>query len=68
MKVIVKDNRFDVALRKFKKLVEESGILIDVVARQSYEKPTTKRKRKKGSARARWLKKMRDLELPKKLY
>jgi small subunit ribosomal protein S21 len=33
-----------------------------------YEKPTTERKRKKGAARARWLKKLRDNQLPKKLY
>jgi ribosomal protein S21 len=33
-----------------------------------YEKPTTERKRKKGAARARWLKKVSDQQLPKKLY
>ena len=32
------------------------------------EKPTTERKRKKGAARARWRKKLRDQQLPKKLY
>jgi ribosomal protein S21 len=33
-----------------------------------FEKPTTERKRKKGAARARWLKKLRDQSLPKKLF
>jgi len=33
-----------------------------------YTKPTTERKRKKGAARARWLKKLRENELPKKMY
>lgn len=68
MKVIVKDNNVTTALRKFKKKVEESGDLIAYMDKQHYEKPTQERKRKKGAARARWLKKLRSQELPKKLY
>lgn len=68
MKVIVKDGNLNVALRKFKKKMEEDGRLIEVVERQHYEKPTTERKRKAGAAKARWQKKLRDQELPKKLY
>ena len=68
MKVIVKDNNITTALRKFKKKVEESGDLIAYMDKQHYEKPTQERKRKKGAARARWLKKLRSQELPKKLY
>lgn len=68
MKVNVKDNNLNVALRKFKKKIEESGVLIEYVDRQTYEKPTTKRRRKKGAARARWLKKVREQELPKKQF
>jgi len=66
--VEVKDGNITVALRKFKKKMDESGKLIDVVERQFYEKPTTERKRKKGAAKARWQKKLRDQQLPKKLY
>jgi small subunit ribosomal protein S21 len=66
--VEVRDDNVNVALRKFKKKVEESGKLIDSVKRQHFEKPTTERKRKKGAARARWLKKLRDESLPKKMY
>jgi small subunit ribosomal protein S21 len=33
-----------------------------------YEKPTTERKRRKGAAKSRWQKKLRDNELPKKNY
>ena len=58
----------NVALRKFKQKVADSGILEDVKDRMFYEKPTTARKRKKGAARARWLKRLREQELPKKLY
>jgi small subunit ribosomal protein S21 len=68
MKVIVKDGNTTVALRKFKKKIEESGILIDVINKRHYEKPTTVRKRKKSAARARWLKKLRDQQLPDKNY
>ena len=64
----VRDDNVNVALRKFKKKVEESNKLIDVVKRQHFEKPTTERKRKKGAARARWLKKLREQELPKKQF
>jgi small subunit ribosomal protein S21 len=66
--VEVRDANINVALRKLKKKVEEGGVLLEVLANQHFEKPTTKRKRKKGAARARWLKKLRDNELPKKLY
>jgi small subunit ribosomal protein S21 len=68
LSVEVKDDNVNVALRKFKKKVEDSGKLIDVVKRQHFEKPTTEKKRKKGAARARWLKKLRDESLPKKMY
>jgi small subunit ribosomal protein S21 len=66
--VEVREANINVALRKLKKKVEEGGTLLEVLANQHYEKPTTERKRKKGAARARWLKKIRDNELPKKLY
>ena len=67
LRVEVGDN-FNAALRKFKKKVDESGLLMDVLKRQHYEKPTTTRKRKKGAARARWLKQLRDQQLPKRNY
>lgn len=68
-KVIVGENMpINVALRKFKQKVDDSGILETIKAKMFYEKPTTTRKRKKGAARARWLKKLRDQELPKKLF
>jgi small subunit ribosomal protein S21 len=66
--VEVKDGNVNVALRKFKKKVDESGLLVEVVKRQHFEKPTTEKKRKKGAARARWLKKLRDDSLPKKMF
>ena len=68
MRVIVKDNNVTGALRKFKKKVEESGVLMDYMAKLHYEKPTTKKKRKASAAKARWARKLRDQQLPKKNY
>jgi small subunit ribosomal protein S21 len=56
------------ALRRFKKKIEESGLLDTLRQKEFYEKPTTERKRKKGAAKARWRKKLRDAQLPKKMY
>ena len=66
--VYVKDGNVEKALRKFKKKIQESGLLEDLRERQTYEKPTTERKRKKGAARARLRKQIRSQQLPKKLY
>lgn len=66
--VLVKDGNVEKALRKFKKKVQESGLLDELRERMTYEKPTTRRKRKKNAARARLRKRIRDQELPKKLY
>lgn len=66
--VLVKDGNVEKALRKFKKKVQESGLLDELRSRETYEKPTTARKRAKGAAKARWRKKLRDQQLPKKLY
>jgi small subunit ribosomal protein S21 len=67
LKVTVGDN-FNSALRKFKKKVDDSNLLEDVKKRMQYEKPTTARKRKKGAAKARLRKRLRDQSLPPKLY
>jgi small subunit ribosomal protein S21 len=67
-KVIVGDLPLNVALRKFKQKVDDSGILETLRAKMFYEKPTTERKRKKGAAKSRWQKKLRDGALPKKMY
>jgi len=66
--VPVVDGNVDRALRKFKKKISDSSLLEELRQRETYEKPTTERKRKRGAARARWLKHLRSQELPKKLY
>ena len=66
--VLVKDGNVDKALRKFKKKIQEDGLLNNLRDREFYEKPTTERKRKKSSAKNRWHKQMASQALPKKLF
>lgn len=68
LKIIVGDLPLNVALKKFKQRVDDSGKLEELKSRMYYEKPTTVKKRKAGAARARWLKKLRDQKLPQKMY
>jgi small subunit ribosomal protein S21 len=56
------------ALRRFKRKVDDAGTLDTLREKEFYEKPTTARKRAKGAARARWLKKLEKEQLPKKMY
>lgn len=46
------------ALRRFKRKVEDSGKLETLRKKEFYEKPTTKRKREAGAAKARYRKKL----------
>lgn len=67
--VYVKDGEpVERALRKFKKKVQDSGLLQELRDREFYEKPTTARKRKKSAAKNRWQKELKKQQLPKKLY
>ena len=66
--VIVTDGNVDKALRKFKKKINDSGLLDDLKSREFYEKPTTERKRKKAVAKNRWRKLVAAQQLPKKNF
>ena len=66
--VTVVDGNVEKALRKFKKKIQESGVLNDVRDRAHYVNPTTQRKLKKSAARNRWQRHLQDQSLPKKLY
>ncbi len=57
-KVEVRNNDFGKALRRFKKIVQDEGILQEVRNREAFEKPSIRRKREKAAARSRWLKKL----------
>lgn len=58
LRVEVRNGDVNAAMRKFKKKVQDSGILQELKEREFYEKPTTKRKRAKAAAKARWKKKL----------
>ena len=49
---------FDVVLRKFRRSCEKAGIFTEVRRRESYEKPTTVRKRKMAAAKKREMKRV----------
>lgn len=43
---VKKDEPFEVALRRFKKKIEQEGILKEVRDRKHYEKPSERRRKK----------------------
>lgn len=58
--VLVHENEtLEMALKRFKKLMQRNGILSDIKRHEYYEKPSEKRKRKLMAARKRELKRMR---------
>jgi small subunit ribosomal protein S21 len=66
--VIVNDGNIEKALRKFKKKIQNSGLLFELKEREQYVKPTTQRKLKASAAKKRWQKYLRSQQLPPKLY
>ena len=66
--VQVKDGNVEKALRKLKKKVNNSKVLMEVREREHYVKPSTKRKLAQGAAKSRWRKKVNQNKLPPKNY
>ncbi len=62
------DGNVEKALRKFKKKIQNSGLLLELRERETYVKPTTRRKVKKGQAKSRWRKYLRGQQLPPRQY
>ena len=61
--VEVRNGDFNAALRRFKKKVQEAGIIQEVRDRQEFVKPSIKRAKAKKAGRSRWLKKVAKEEL-----
>lgn len=57
-KVFVKDGNVEKALRKFKKKISESGLLLELKERETYTKPSVKNKLAKAMAKKRWKKQL----------
>jgi len=53
------DEPFEIALKRFKKQLQRSGVLAEVKKRRAYDKPSVKKKKKSLAARKRLLKKLR---------
>ena len=66
--VIVNDGNVEKALRKFKKKIQNSGLLFELKEREHYVKPTTQRKLKASAAKKCWKKYLRSQQLPPKLF
>jgi small subunit ribosomal protein S21 len=62
------DGNVEKAMRKFKKKVQDSRLLLELRDRQQFTKPTTKRKLKRNAARARWKKYVESHKLPPRSY
>jgi len=67
-RVEVRDGNVEKALRKFKKKIQESGLLFELKEREQYIKPTTQRKLKSAAAKKRWKKYLRSQQLPPKQF
>lgn len=55
LEVVVYGNNFDKALRAFRALVQKERILSSYKERQSYEKPSDKRRRKRNESKRKLL-------------
>jgi len=51
LKVTVKDNKVEYALRKLKKKVKDSGIMIELREREFYTKPAVKKREMRKRAK-----------------
>ena len=67
-RVEVRDGNVEKALRKFKKKIQDSGLLFELKEREQYIKPTTQRKLKVSAAKKRWKKYLNSQKLPVKQY
>ena len=66
--VYVRNDNVEQAMRKFKKKMQDCGLLQELRDREHYEKPTATRKKKASAAKNRWKKKVQSQKLPPKLY
>ena len=54
LRIDVKNNNVDFALRKFKKMVKDSGMMLELKKKSYYEKPSKKRREKKNLQKLRY--------------
>lgn len=66
--VLVNDGNVEKALRKFKKKIQNAGLLLELRDRETYVKPTTRRKTAKSLAKKRWQRYVESQKLPPRMY
>ena len=54
LRVEVKNNNVDFALRKFKRMVKDSGLMLDLKKKTYYEKPSKVQREKKNLQKIRY--------------
>ena len=54
LRVEVKNNNVDFALRKFKRIIKNSDLMLDLKKKTYYEKPSKKRREKKNLQKLRY--------------
>ena len=54
LRIDVKNNNVDFALRKFKKMVKDSGMMLELKKKSYYEKPSKARREKKNLQKLRY--------------
>ena len=54
LRVEVKNNNVDMALRKFKKMVKNSGMMLELKRRSYYKKPSEEKREKKNMQKLRY--------------
>jgi len=59
-KIEIIPGRFEQGLRKFKKKVQNEGLLQEMRDRQYFVKGSEKRKKAKAQAKSRWLRKLKE--------
>ena len=53
IKVVVRDNKVELALKQFKRKVKDSGLLLELREREFYKKPSDIKRVKKSKAKLR---------------
>jgi small subunit ribosomal protein S21 len=66
--VLLPDGNVEKGLRKLKKKLQAANLMNELRDRETYIKPTTRRKLKKSAARNRWRRYVESQRLPPRMY
>lgn len=66
--VLLPDGNVEKGLRKLKKKLQAANLMNELRDRETYVKPTTRRKIKKSAARNRWRRYVESQALPPRMY